>query len=484
VALSNLHEAWYVPLQSGSQTQPIIATNVAGHAAVLIVGTGSGYEEAFDGTTGVRLWETQLGIENEGVCGDAGIAGSAQYDAALGAVFVASGNSAALNHDVLYRLNVATGAITGQVDLSTNLLPGESTSAHTSVTLANGALYLGTGSNCEAASWRGQVISVDPTSLAVTGRFFTTYGQGGNYGGGGVWGWGGVSADSTGNIYLGSGNAETPNTIISGTIEPPFVPAGNEFTGYAEQLTELSANLGTVLGSNYPGFNFGIGGSDLDFPGTPVIFAPLGCDVMAANQGKGGTLVVYDTRNLSAPVAQYTFSTPSGLADYVGNPAYSPITGLLYAAISSSTDSMEPPGLAALGSCGQALLWHTQFGPDSFAYQSFGATPRSAPTVTAGGVVFLGTPCTPNGSGCGPPGSLAGAIWALDASTGTILGGGNPILLTGDNVRMAPTVDGAWMWVIDDSGNLYGLTVDPSIPSLRHRPAPQHGLRRLHWRSR
>jgi len=49
---------------------------------------------------------------------------------------------------------------------------------------------------------------------------------------------------------------------------------------------------------------------------------------------------------------------------------------------------------------------------------------------------------------------------------------------------MAPTVDGAWLWVVDDSGNLYGLTVDPSIPALKHRPLPERGLRRLRWRSR
>jgi hypothetical protein len=452
---------------------------------VLVVGTGSGYEAAYDAYSGTQLWSTFLGRQDEGQCGTGGVAGTALYDPALGSVFVAAGNGATPNHVVLYRLNVATGAITGSVDLSTSLLSGETVSAHTAVSLVNGQLYLGTASSCEAASWRGAVYSVNPSSLAITGTFYTTYGQGGNYGGGGVWGWGGVSADPSGNIYFGAGNAESANTYASGTIQAPFVVAPTEYTGYAEHLTELDPTLTTVRGSVYPGFDFSVGGYDLDFPGTPTIFQPLGCDVLAATQGKGGTVVVGDTANLSAPPAQYTFSMPNGLAEYMGNPAYSPLTGYVYAAISSGTDTIAPPGLAALGSCGRTLAWHAQFGPDSFGYQADGATPRSAPTVTAGGVVFIGTPCTPaSGGGCGAPGALAGAVWAVDASTGSVLGGGNPILLTGDHVRMAPTVDGQWMWVLDQSGNLYGLTVDPSVPTLSRRPAAAHGRQTIRWRSR
>ncbi|MBD5635591.1 MAG: hypothetical protein IAI49_14030 [Candidatus Eremiobacteraeota bacterium] len=480
--LPNLHTAWNVSLYSGAQTQPIVATNVAGHAAVLVVGTGNGYENAYDGLSGTRLWSQFVGKQNLGACGTNGVAGTAQYDAALGAVFVAAGNNATTNHVILYRLNVATGAITGQVDLSTALLAGESTSAHTAVTLANGLLYIGEGSNCEAASWRGQVVAINPSTLAVSNTFYATYGHGGNYGGGGIWAWGGVSADPSGNIFFSAGNAETANTYNSGTISPPFVVAPTEYTGYAEHLVETNGALTSVIGSNYPGFNFAIGGRDLDYVGVPVIFKPLGCNEMAAAQGKGGTLVVTDTTNYAATPTQFAFSTPSGLADYMGNPAYSPLTGYVYAAISSSTDSLAPPGLAAIGSCGKTMVWHSQFGPDSFAYQSLGATPRSAPTVTAGGIVFLGTPCTTTGSGgCGTPGALSGAVWAIDASTGNVLGGGNPILYTGDNVRMAPTIDGKWMWVLDDSGNFYGLTVDTSVPGIAIRHAASRGLRSIHW---
>jgi hypothetical protein len=60
-------------------------------------------------------------------------------------------------------------------------------------------------------------------------------------------------------------------------------------------------------------------------------------------------------------------------------------------------------------------------------------------------------------------------VWAVNALTGTVLNGGNPVLITPDHVRMAPTADGLWLWVYDNSGNLYGLTVDPTVPAIQKR---------------
>ena len=58
----------------------------------------------------------------------------------------------------------------------------------------------------------------------------------------------------------------------------------------------------------------------------------------------------------------------------------------------------------------------------------------------------------------------------VDATTGALLGGGNPLLVTPDSVLMAPTVDGQWVYVLDNSGNLYALTIDPSIPKIAAKP--------------
>jgi hypothetical protein len=472
IANGGLHLAWQVA-NNGAQTQPIVATNVGGHRALLIV--GSYYSMyAYDAMTGATVWgPVALQKQNLNECGSSGVAGTPYYDAALGAVFVAAGNGSSPNHVILYELNAATGSIIKQTDVTSTLLVGESVSGHTAVTFANGLLYLGTASNCENASWRGRVVAVSPASMNLQHTFYTTYGvEGFDWGGGGVWAWGGVSADPSGYVYFGTGNAETPGTT-NGTEAAPFVSTADEQAGYAEHLVKTTGDLANVIGSNYPGFRFSEGTTDLDYTGTPVLFQPKGCHLLSATQGKGGTLVFNDTTNLSNATS-YQLSRPSGLADYMGNPGYSPNTGLLYAAVTAFGDgTLEPPGLIAFQfpSCTSSILWHSRFGPDSFSYESSGAAPRSAPTVTAGGVVFMGTPCTANGTGdCGTPAATNGALWAIDASTGNVLGGGKPVLITPDQMRMAPSADGLWLWAFDVSGNLYGLTVDPNVRAVTLRP--------------
>jgi hypothetical protein len=34
---------------------------------------------------------------------------------------------------------------------------------------------------------------------------------------------------------------------------------------------------------------------------------------------------------------------------------------------------------------------------------------------------------------------------------------------------MPPTADGLWVWVYDTGGNLYGLTVDSSVPAVAEK---------------
>jgi outer membrane protein assembly factor BamB len=137
------------------------------------------------------------------------------------------------------------------------------------------------------------------------------------------------------------------------------------------------------------------------------------------------------------------------------------------------------------------VAWHATFGPDSFAYPN--ANPRSAPTATAGGVVFMGTACTPDSTNtiCTTPSASneQGAVWAVNAANGTVLNGGNPVLITGGPVKMAPVVDGDNVYVVDNNGELYGLSIDSdlqlskaerqSIVTARRRPVAQ---RALDWR--
>jgi hypothetical protein len=204
-----------------------------------------------------------------------------------------------------------------------------------------------------------------------------------------------------------------------------------------------------VVASNHPvPQSFYASASDVDEQGTPVVFTPTGCGTMLAVQGKAGQLTLYDeTAIAKGPVAQFQMGPASGTDYFIGEPAYSPATGLVYSDVAASAaPSLFAPGLVAVKpGCGTpSVVWQAAFGNASDA-------PRSVPAASAGGVVFAG-------SGTG--------VWALNASTGAILGGG-PFLRTGGSMRMPVTIDGNWVFVIDNNGNLYGLTTDTNFPTVQ-----------------
>lgn len=482
--LASLHLAWQVTEDqssqvSGSQTQPIVATNVPGHQAIVIIGGTNGDFYGLDALSGAQVWATRsLGNEswscgfNSGERLAVGVGGTPAYDPSsqtfyATANFNASQNAQATN--TLYHFDARNGTQLGGVNLTPDLLPAELDFAHTSVTFANGLLYVGIGSTCDVSDTRGRVVAVNASSLQIASTFFTTWGQGGNYVGGGIWGWGGVSVDGSGNVYTAVGNVWTAQ---EGVVVPPAVAAPTENSALGERFLELSGNL-TLVASNAPKFPLGANpsASDLDFTGSPVLFQPMGCDVLAAAQGKAGQVVMYDTQNINAgPLQQYQLSKPAFNGAYLGNPAYSPVTGLLYANVASSQGgSIRSPGLIAIQPSGCnsfPILWSAVYGPDSYALVH--PISRGVPAVTAGGLIFSSSPCPADANGgCTGGGTPGGAIWALDASSGQVLNNGKPLLITPGEIRMEPTVDGNWMYVYDNNGDLYALTLDPSVPAIQ-----------------
>ena len=292
-----------------------------------------------------------------------------------------------------------------------------------------------------------------------------------------MWGWGGVSVDDGGAVYAGVGNTDVAQGAAG--PQPPFVQTTAEDAGYGDHLIKLSPDGGSLLGANDPGYNFGGATEDVDFEGTPVLFKPVGCtDTLAASHGKDGLLIVYDTANVGAgPIARYRTSPSSSEGVDLSSPAWSPLTGLLYVTVATNAGgSIDPAGIIALRPTGCnaatafSVAWHTAFGPDSFTGSNI--VVRSSPTVTAGGVLLVGTPCTPDGSGgCQTiiGAQFGGALWALDARDGTILNSGKPVLLTADHIRAPATVDGKWVYVTDVSADLYGLTLDPAFKAIQSK---------------
>ncbi len=470
---SNLpHLAWQSSVGDfNTQTQPILSTHVPGHAGTLFVGGGSGSVYAVDARSGSTIWHTFTTEMSYDQCGDGvryfGIGGSAAYDPSTNMLYiVGNGNSAldAYPANILYQINANTGNIAGQVNFANAALgPTEMNFGHTSVALNNGIAYVGTGTTCDISSWRGRVAAINVTSMTLKSTFYTVWDANNNWGGGGVWGWGGVTIDRNGNVLTGVGNADDgADGLPNDPIQSPFVAAPEEYSGLGETLLELSSDLSTPLASNHPiplG-TYNAQANDLDVQGTPLSFVPngTGCGAMVAIQAKSGALNLYNENQIgNGPVATFQLSPSSANDAYLGDPAYSPATGLVYAPVASSVSpTLDPPGLIAINpGCGNpSVTWHAAFGQDSSSPE----IPRSVPGVSAGGVVF---DASVNGSGSD--------IWALNASTGAILNGGNPILHTSAYVREPPTIDGLWVYFIDNNGDLYGMTVDSQYASIAAR---------------
>jgi hypothetical protein len=523
--LPNIHLAWQANIGNyNTQTQPILATEITGHAGTLFVGGGSGTVYGYDALSGAQMWKYETGQETytcqQGNTIYFGVGGSAAYDPASKSIYIignANSSPNAVASNTLYHLDAATGSLLGSVNFAPAVSGWNSLDfSHTSVTLGTGAnaglAYVGTGATCDKSSWRGRVAVVNIPSMTLNNTFYpdwdpnNTRGNGAQpWGGGGIWGWGGVSIDANGDVLTAVGNTDN-GTTNSGSIVAPFVAAPQENSGYGESLVKLSAGLHTVEDSNNPIPTSMISGdsADLDLQGTPLLFQPngVGCDPMAAVQAKSGTVYLYDTAHIgNGPVKQYQLA-PSTYADgFIGGPAYSPATGLLYVNVTSSDESLYHPGMVAINpGCGHpSIAWTTAFGPDSYQPGSdlSPGQPRGVPAVSAGGVILVGTICTPSGNTCGattssiatsrnaqsaargtsssvrkpliccaPAGTGGGALWAVDASTGSVLNGGNPLIITPGAIRMPPTIDGNWVFVIDNNGDMYGLTIDPSYPSV------------------
>jgi hypothetical protein len=520
-ALANVHLAWQAPLGGGdynTQTQPMLATQIAGHAGVLFVGGGSGNVYGYDALSGALLWTRNTGQEQftceNNYAAYFGVGGSVAYDPASRSLYaVGNGNASpnAVASNSLYHLDGASGAILGQVNFAPASAGWPSLDfSHTSVTLgSNGLAYVGTSATCDISSWRGRIAAVSVPSMTLANTFFPVWnGTSQPWGGGGVWGWGGVSLDFSGNVLTGIGNTDDGSTT-HGSIVAPFVRAPAEYSGLGDAFIKVSPDLSTLVDSHHPIPVSAYGGiaADLDLNGTPAVFRPngTGCNPMAALQAKSGSLYLYDTTRIgSGLVGQYQLA-PSSYADgFLGGPAFSPATGLLYAGVSSSSGSLYPPGMIAINpGCGSpSVAWHSAFGPDSYP----SGIARSVPAVSAGGVVLVGTLCSPDGSGgcsgstataavsrtaqgarrkpsicCAPPGSSGGAVWALDASTGALLNGGNPLITTSAPLRVPPTIDGSWIFVLDNSGDMYALTIDPHVVAVAARTRAVSARMITHW---
>ncbi len=229
---------------------------------IVLTVTENDYAYGLNSATGAIVWQHSYGtpadpLANIG-CGDVGsdlgITGTPVIDPSTGiAYFVAAEEVGGVAADFMEAVNVLTGAtppwwpangvpIVGSADNdSGTVFNGDYETQRPGLILVNGVVYAAFGSQCDYDTWEGWLVGISawasPTSAdSITTRWSTEedYPATGNPGGG-IWQSGSAPVvDSSGDIFVATGNGDIPSSPEPGS------DTSNTF--YGEAVVELHAN--------------------------------------------------------------------------------------------------------------------------------------------------------------------------------------------------------------------------------------------------
>jgi outer membrane protein assembly factor BamB len=380
--VGSLKQKWAYKMAAIVNTPPVEAAGVStssGPQDLVYAGDEHGNLVALNAETGALVWTRNLGsiatrckMTPDGVWG---VTAAPVIDRTGNRIYAVGGT------DELYALDLGTGAIaTGwPLSLSTNPKREQDWGA---LSFSGGEVYVVIASNCDGPGYHGRVVEVNATTHTVTATFYVIP-PGGSPNGGGIWGWGGASIDPTANaLYVSTGNATTTPQNID----------------YAESVIRLTTGLALVA-FDKPSLSTG---KDLDFGSTPVLFQVSGCPTQLAVQNKDGQLFLYDRDTIGSGPVQTIQVIPSTGLPFVGVPAWSDATQLLYVSLTVDSSSYKHGMLAfseTAPSCTLTESWNTVNGK---------ASTNDTPPTEAGGVVY-------NGNG------KSDKIYAYNATTGAVL---------------------------------------------------------------
>ncbi len=423
--VGSLRHLWATDLGGYINAAPIVAIDIPVNGVktdLIFVGTEQGIFSAIK-TDGQILWSRNLG-NHVANCPDTpgsvyGIQASAAWDRDHNRVLVVGGDGKA------YALDPATGTTNAGWPVTVTTDPVHN-SIYGAPTLFRNYLYVETGSYCDQRPYHGSVVRIDTTTRA-TKAWYATGGSATGPDGGGIWGWGGASVDPRdGNVYVATGNLfATP-----------------ENAPYGDAVVRLTGDL-NVVASNAPGVLIG----DDDFGSTPMLFQKPGCPPQLAVEQKNGSLYLYNRDSIaSGPVqalkpsiGQDAVHLPAPVDEFIGVPAWSPDTQMLYLANPTGTpDGAYVNGMVAFrlnASCRLEKAWNTFAGVKSYVV--------GTPTV-ANGVVYY-------------PAGGANRVYAFDALTGQPLWNSDTTLTR--PVFTAPTVINGRVYVgsYDNKLHAWGL---------------------------
>ncbi len=293
---------------------------------VVFVATVNNSVYAFDADTGgAALWHTNYGtptnhtVVGQGGCGaghytdfegNIGIVGTPAIDTSNNEMFfVAHTQSGGTHTQTLYAINILTGATVRSVVITATGFNSTTNNQRPAITLYNGNIYIAWSSYCDTTPYDGFVMAYSESALAQVAVFNDT--STGTQGG--IWQAGqGLNVDSSGNIYVMTGNGTWDGSKNFGesfvklnpsnlTVEDYFTPAN------WSTLNGGDVDLGAAGGLLIPGTNLIVGG------------------------GKGGIFYLLNTGNMghettgdTGVVQEFQVSYPNPVCTgYIhGGPAY------------------------------------------------------------------------------------------------------------------------------------------------------------------
>jgi hypothetical protein len=266
VGAGQLKAGWSASVDGGVWTQPLYLNGVAisgKNHNVLFVATSNDSMYAFDADTGAQLWKTSFlssGVtavagSSLGIGTQTGILGTPVIDPVTQIIYVVAETSESNATYFPHRLH-ALSAVTGKEALGGPVLISDPDLAplykfqRPGLLLANGIIYVGFGSVEDIEPYHGMLFGFDENTLAQRGVFnVTPHGSEG-----GIWMSGASpTADSSGNIYISTGNGNVNGTSNFGESIVKLSPALEEldfFTPYnyaTYDASDVDLGSGSVI---------------------------------------------------------------------------------------------------------------------------------------------------------------------------------------------------------------------------------------------
>ena len=422
--VSSLRLHWERDLKGPILTQPTLVRGVAtdaGNQDLVFAATLYSKIFALNAETGAVVWRDQLAVTQSGCPDfsasndDIGVIGTPTIDLPNQRLLVVDGQG------YLHALALGSGSEESGFPIRITDRNNQGLSfVYGSPTLFGSTLYVATSSACDNGPMHGQIIEVDLAGPEIVKHWLAIGRKGPS--GGSIWGFGGVSLESDGSaVYAATGPAFS---------DPQNVP-------YADHVVQLDASLQLLAahGINAPS-------GDSDFGATPLLFDPPGCPPLLAAMNKNGRLYLYDRSTIGdGPIQILQIAQPSGNGDFIGLPAYDPVTNAIYLG-SPSDNAPYLHGLVALSvgsDCRLSLWWNRRIGLNNVDFDN----PMIPPTVAADVVWYAD----------GDDSKLA----AFDASSGERLWSSGKKI--GGGIFISPTVANGQVFVaaFDNVLRAFGL---------------------------